>query len=154
MIFKIKNENILIDDEDYDKIKDYKWHISMIHGYKRVKTCFYINKKRITIYLHRFIMNVSKDKQVDHKNHNTLDNRKCNLRICTSQQNTWNQAIHKNNTSGIKGVCWHKARNKYNAKIAFNSKNMHIEYFDSKEDAKNAYNKKALELYGEFAYLN
>jgi len=85
MIFKIKNENILIDDEDYDKIKDYKWHISMIHGYKRVKTCFYINKKRITIYLHRFIMNVSKDKQVDHKNHNTLDNRKCNLRICTSQ---------------------------------------------------------------------
>jgi len=72
---------------------------------------------------------------VDHKNHDTLDNRMINLRIATKQQNSFNEKmVRKNNTSGFKGVCYDKVNNKWSVSIMYNRKNIKIgRYSDIKE---------------------
>ncbi len=159
MILKIKSKgkyyDVLIDDEDFDKIKNYKWNISYDKKRNRYDVRATIpksNKKKIL--LHRLIMNAQKGKQVDHQYHKTLDNRKQNLRICTNQQNSFNRKKHKDSKSKYKGVTWHKKAKKWQASIAFNYKRIHLGLFENIEDAKKIYNKKAKELFGEFACLN
>jgi hypothetical protein len=73
---------------------------------------------------------------IDHVNNVRQDNKINNLRECTAQQNNHNSIIAKNNTSGVKGVCWHKASEKWIAKIKINKKNIHIGLFKSIDDAK------------------
>jgi len=103
--------------------------------------------------LHKVIMGVGQKITVDHKDGNTLDNRKSNLRICTPADNTRNRMISIRNTTGYKGV--HKYRkNKFTASIKFNNKSYFLGVFDCKMDAAKAYNAKAKELFGEFAWLN
>ena len=106
--------------------------------------------------MHRFIMNLKPgDKQqIDHKNRNGLDNRKENLRLTTDSLNNMNKGIQKNNTSGYRGVSLHKKYKKWRSTIQINKRVIHIGYFCNIEEAVLAYNKKALELYGEYAYLN
>ncbi len=94
------------------------------------------------------------DKHIDHRNRNGLDNRKKNLRGCTRSQNYANCPAPKTNKSGFKGVRWDKTRNKWKAEISLNDKNLHIGRFLNIEDAIRAYDRKAIELFGEFAYLN
>lgn len=136
----------LIDKEDYKKVKDYKWSEcssnKMIHNH--------------TIgLLSRFITNTTNPNiEVDHKNHDTLDNRKENLRPCTRSQNRANQLIRIDNTSGAKGVSWKKDVKKWEAYIDFNGKRKRLGYFTNKKEAIMAYNKAAITYYGEFALLN
>ena len=80
---------VLIDDEDYPKVSKYIWHI-MALGYINGS----VKNKRF--YLHRFIMNAPSNKVVDHINGNKLDNRKCNLRLCSIRDNVLNCKISKN----------------------------------------------------------
>ncbi len=108
--------------------------------------------------MHRFIMNADITTLVDHKNRDTLDNRKCNLRLCTKSENMRNRAMSKNNQSGYKGVRYFpfgRRKTKFwKAQIVFNHKYIHIGYYHTKEEAALAYNTKAKELFGEFACLN
>lgn len=138
----------LIDLEDLEKIKTSWWNYGTIHNGK-----IYV-KNKDCVYVHRFVMNAKKGEQIDHINGNTLDNRKRNLRFCTNSQNASNKEKQINNTSGYKGVCYDKAKNKWKAQIAKHNKNYFIGLFDNKEQAAIAYNKKAIELHGEFARLN
>lgn len=92
-----KNEEFYFDYEDFDKIKRYTWCITP-DGY--VTT----NDKRKTKLMHRLIMDAKKNQVVDHIYHNRNDNRKSQLRICTTQENQRNRKISKNNTSGATGV--------------------------------------------------
>lgn len=104
--------------------------------------------------LHRVIMNCFDMKVVDHINHNTLDNRKSNLRICTRQQNQMNMRTSIDNKSGFKGVCYEKRRKHFRATIRINKKQKHLGSYKTAETAALAYNKAAIEYYGEFGYLN
>jgi len=90
-------------------------------------------------------------KIIDHKNRNTLDNRLSNLRPATASGNSQNRGMGKNNTSGIKGVCWHKTTSKWLAFIRTNGKQRHLGLFDTKEQAGAAYAQAAKNLHGEFA---
>lgn len=153
---KYGDKIVLIDEEDYDKIKDYKCCLSF---HKRMNTFYiiihmYKDSKHIDVLLHRFIMNCPKDKLVDHKNHDTLKNTKDNLRICTHAENQRNQKIRKGLSSKHKGVYFNKKENKYVAQIKYNNKQIGIGRFETEKEAGESYNKKALELYGEFALLN
>ena len=76
--------------------------------------------KRTTIGLHRWILNCAKGLQVDHINHNTLDNRKYNLKICTQLENANNKEFYNNNKSGIKGVYFIKLFNYWVAELKYN----------------------------------
>lgn len=88
---------------------------------------------------------------IDHVNGTRDDNRIENLREATRSENKWNQTKPITNTSGYKGACWHKASQKWDARIAINNKRKHLGLFDSPEEAYEAYCKAAKELHGEFA---
>ena len=89
---------------------------------------------------------------IDHINHIKDDNRWTNLRDATNSQNQANRLKLKNNTSGYKGVCWHIARKKWIAQIMYMNKLIHLGYYTTPEEAHEAYKKKSIEIYGEFAY--
>lgn len=91
---------------------------------------------------------------VDHINRIPSDNRWSNLRECTLSQNQANSSTQLKSFSGFKGVTWDKAAQCYRARISHNKKAYHIGHFDCKQSAALAYNKKAKELFGEFACLN
>jgi hypothetical protein len=103
--------------------------------------------------MHREIAGAPKGMVVDHIDGNELNNRRSNLRVCTVSQNhqnrrrTWGRSRYK-------GVCFLKKRNKWKAEIMVNRKHIHIGCFDEEEEAAKAYDKKAAELFGEFAYFN
>ena len=127
--------NILLDDEDYERIekdfKNLKWTVTKNRN--KLYAQKMVNGKNI--YLHRYIMNCPKGKYVDHINHNTLDNRKQNLRITTNADNLRNGEIRINNKTGVKGVYFDKERNKYVVMIKVNYKGIFLGRFDTLEEA-------------------
>ena len=90
---------------------------------------------------------------IDHKDHNRGNNRVGNLRPATASQNAANSKLYSTSTSGVKGVSFNKRRNKWKAQIRVNTNVTHIGYYANIEEAKEAYNKKALEVFGEFANI-
>ena len=90
------------------------------------------------------------DLTVDHINRNKLDNRLVNLRLATQAQQNMNKGLRSNNTSGFKGVCWHRENRKWRAKVYIKGKGKHLGYFATKEEAVEAYQKAAADNYGEF----
>ena len=134
---------VVIDDSDYELISQYKWHED--HGYARTSSG---GKK---IYMHRLLMG-SPNSQVDHINRDRLDNRKANLRVCSDLQNKWNLPKQGRNKSGYKGVTRHS--NLWRATIVVNGKQKSLGYHKEILDAARAYDKAALEYFGEYAAIN
>lgn len=97
---------------------------------------------------------LNSDELCDHVNRNRLDCRKENLRLASKLQNNVNREKHANNTSGFKGVCWDKGKQKWLASIGFNGRNHFLGRYADKIDAAKAYDDAAREYYGEFAVLN
>ena len=140
----------IVDEYDYDWLNQWKWHCD-----KKDYVIAYDGggrKNARYIRMHRVITNVSNNLQVDHINGDTLDNRRCNLRICTNQQNHRNKSKNFGN-SLYKGVAWHKKAKKWEAYIKYNKKN-HLGLFLTQEEAALAYNIAAKKYFGEFAKLN
>lgn len=150
-----KGKFSLVDDEDYEKLIQWKWQLSS-KGYacrsQRIGERKY--NKKIAVWMHREIINATKELQVDHINGDKLDNRKSNLRLCTGTQNLGNVGVPKHNTSGYKGVSWDKSKNKYEAYITKRDKKVYLGIFDDKQKAAKAYNKAAKQYFGDFAHLN
>lgn len=147
----------LVDDEDFERINKCKWCAHRHgNGWRATRGIRKANGKQRTQYMHRIIISVPNGLEIDHRNHNGLDNRKSNLRVCTHAENLQNQQQQKprQGTSKFKGVNWHNARNKWRAYIKSNDKFIHLGVFDNEIDAAKAYDKKAKELFGEYAYLN
>ena len=87
---------------------------------------------------------------IDHVNGDPSDNRLCNLREATKSQNMMNIGKIKSNTSGVRGVGWSKASQKWRAYIRVNKKDIHLGLFESIEDAKKARVEAAIKYHGEF----
>lgn len=142
----------IVDDEDYDFLSKWKWYYCgngcAMRDERNGKRC-----KRIARIMHREIMKAKKGKDVDHVNHDRIDNRKCNLRICERWQNNGN-ALMRGGSSKYKGVCWDKFTKNWKAYIRKHNRDVHIGRFVSETDAAIAYNHAAKEHFGEFALLN
>lgn len=149
-----KGKVAIVDDEDYEHLSQWKWHFVASHnGYAARRE--YPSRKYI--YLHRQITNAPKDMDVDHTNNDGLDNRKSNLRVCTTAQNLANRGfLPTRNKSGFKGVSFNGKR--WVAQIGLRTKDAHtnkvLGYFDTPEEAARAYDKVHTERYGEFAKPN
>lgn len=140
----------IVDADDYERLAQYKWQVS------KARNNLYAARKQggMTIKMHRQILNAPRHLYCDHINHNGLDNRKCNLRLCTPAQNTYNKRPLPNSTSKYKGVSWDRKARKWQAEIRHHSRTIHIGYFEYELDDAIAYDDYAIELFGEFAYLN
>lgn len=137
-------DKFLFDECDYDIVTSHTWFITG-GKYK------YATSEQGTF--HRMIFGFP-DCFVDHVNGNTLDNRRCNLRECTREQNIWNNTKPTKNKTGYRGVYENERGKKYSAKISANDKTFTIGRFDNLEEAAHAYDRKAIELRGEFARTN
>ena len=105
--------------------------------------------------MHREILGITDPKiNVDHLDGDGLNNQRSNLRVCTDSQNGANRGKQKNNKSGYKGVHWNKKTKKWAAQIQYHKKVLNLGYYSDIIEAAKAYDKKALELFGEFARLN
>jgi HNH endonuclease/AP2 domain len=143
----------IVDDEDFEIVSKHHWHQDGA-GYIRTNI-WKGNRKDSAPRLHRMVLpNTPKHLHIDHKNGDKLDNRKSNLRICSSSQNARNRGPQNNNTSGYKGVIYDKARSKWRSEICVEGKRKYLGRFTTAEEAAKAYNDAAIQFHGEFAYIN
>lgn len=148
-LFNKKKEKIgetIVDEENYNDLMKYQWCISRgyVHGIVDSKI----------IRLHRHVLNYNGKDVVDHINNNPLDNRKCNLRIVTSKQNSMNKKSSKNSTSEYIGVSWEKSRNKWITSITINNKSKFLGRFKDEKEAAKARDIATIKYYGEYGNLN
>lgn len=155
-----KNYEALIDDEDFDLVNQYTWYLyhrkSVTYAITSIKDT---EDKWKTVTMHQLILGKQPEKEIDHKKHNGLDNRRKNLRFCTTTENQQNQNKRityggKPCSSQYKGVTWLKDRKKWKASIINNGKSIFLGRFNLEKDAAMVYDKAALEYFGEFANLN
>ena len=151
---------ILYDDGDADKIEPYSWSIMKGHGnyyYAKRNLPRRADGSRPTpLLLHRELTECPDDLVVDHANGNGLDNRQENLRICTRSQNMMSRGKTSQNSTGFKGVykTGDSKLNPYSAKIQKDKKVYCLGHYKTAEGAARAYDRKAIELFGEYAVLN
>lgn len=149
----------IVDDEDFEEISKYKWYCDAT-GYA-VREQSLGNSKSKMVRMHRIVNKTPDGLETDHINGNKLDNRKENLRNCNHAENSRNTK-KKNGSSVYKGVHLATRRSKKNgiiwhswlAEIKKDKKYYFIGYFKIESDAAKAYDKKAIELHGEFVRLN
>lgn len=158
-IGKLKGSCALIDRDDLEKISKYRWVARA--SKERTYVQHIINRKDgkyHALHLHRLIMDAPSNMMVDHINGNGLDNRKCDLRVCTHAQNQRNGNKKRKNGTKYKGISLHKSQyngpQRWEAFISFNGKKIHAGIFLKEEDAATAYNITALRYFREYSKLN
>lgn len=149
MIQLTQGKQMLVDDEDYDALAAFRWHVT------RGSHAPYASRnapggKGQKILAHRQLMPGCA--QVDHANGDTLDNRRCNLRSATASQNQWNKGPQCGRP--LKGVTFDKLAGKWKAQIYHDGRCRHLGQFATPEDAARAHDAAALALRGRFAWLN
>ena len=142
----------LVDDENFEYLNQWNWHITKrkysVYAIRRLKS---IKKSKEVIYMHRLIMGTPKDREVDHIDHNGLNCQRSNMRNCTRGQNQSNRRY--NNKTGFRGVHI-GSKNSFTAKLEHDGNTYYLGSFKTISDAARAYDKKAVEIFGEYATLN
>jgi hypothetical protein len=142
----------LVDDTDYDLLMQFRWRIHRDRWNEYAKRHIRLpNGNRSDQFMHNFLLQV---KGIDHIDGNGLNNQRSNLRIATTSQNGANSRPRQSSTSKYKGVSWYEPTEKWLARITINTKRVYLGYFKTEEEAALAYNRAAIEAFGEFAKLN
>lgn len=145
--FRNGSGDFLFDEEDLPLIRKHTWHQGM-RGYPAT----HIGGK--TVVLHKLLFPDSAGYEIDHINGNKLDNRRSNLRVCTHQQNSYNQRRRCTNTSGYIGVSYVAGEGCYQSYIHHHGHKYHLGYFRDAESAARTRDCVAKLLFGEYARLN
>lgn len=155
-----QDQSAIVNDEDFEWLNEFKW----CAGWNEKTESFYALRseciqgtkgaKKKTIRMHRLIMNAQPDNIIDHINHDTLDNRRENLRLVTGFQNAFNMKRHKKAISNFKGTWWWPQNKKCGSHIRINKKLIHLGYFDTEEEAAHAYDDTAYAYDPEHCFLN
>ncbi len=156
LIALTQNQVTKVDATKYEQLNQFNWFAywdpcSMSFYARRAKWNPGRKRQRI-VEMAGEILQLKTNEHPDHKNHDTLDNRRENLRKATKSQNMMNRRMKRDNTSGYIGVHWHLG--KWQARITSNGKRISLGHFFSIEKADRAYDEAAKKLYGEFAVLN
>src|SRR5690606_9742185 len=145
-------DRTIVDAADYDWLNQWKWSA------RKGSHTTYVQRRnpetKSTEYMHRLIMGAEKGQEVDHIDRNGLNNTRANLRLATSSQNKINQRLRRVNTSGYRGVYWHRRGKKWAAQIWVDKEVRYLGLFVGKEEAAKAYDAAAKQYHGEYAQLN
>lgn len=146
-----KHFEAIIDTADVPLVDDRNWCAAV-----RPNGTYAVSKgrcdgKMIGVHLHRVILSAPAGMQADHIDGDGLNNRRSNLRLATPSENARNQRRSRDNTSGFKGVWWHKGRRKWQAQIMAGGRQQYLGLFNTAEAAHAAYCEAAKSLHGEFA---
>lgn len=156
----LRGQSCFVDEADYVWLSGFKWRYIGIKTksgalYEYVARTKRVDGKYKQIYMHTQITDCPKGMKVDHINHNGLDNRRSNLRVCTHSENMRNRKMSANNTSGFKGVYKHTSRrNQYYTSITVGRERIKDGPFDNILDAVLCYDNYARRIFGEFAVTN
>jgi hypothetical protein len=151
----------IVNEDQYEYLMQWYWFAK----WERSAQCYYAARARHKeeqgakgfVLLHRLISGADRATAVsrtDHINRNSLDNRRNNLRVCSQAENLRNRAAPRANTSGFKGVSWHKKAGKWVARLVFEGKYHHLGLFTRAEDAAHIYDETVIRLHKEFAWTN
>lgn len=145
----------LVDDEDYKWLNQWKWYASKTKNGFYAKRDVWMNDNK-SLFMHRELLGLKyKDGFIiDHKDRNTLNNQRNNLRVASYSLNNYNCKMKSHNKSGYRGVGWYKAYNKWRVRITKDGNEISLGYFDDIILAAKAYDAAAIKLYKENAILN
>lgn len=146
---KHPNTFTMVDDADYEWLNQWKWYLSYTGGYV-VRLTYAPGKPRVKIFMHREILKPPPGMMGDHRFGNRLDNRRENLRVCTSAENSRNRRT-SNGRALPKGVCWPARDRRFRAKITVDGRDIYLGSFLTVTEAEAAYNAAAVKYHGEFA---
>lgn len=152
-------EFALIDDQFFDEVKKFRWHITNVGNVKYATTW---GKNPKTTYMHRMIMTMHYGRvlrhteEVDHIDHNGLNNQLSNLRLATRSQNQSNQRRHKDSRSDYVGVYYNiRYKKPYRGKLMFDGKNIHLpKGYNTPEEAARERDILAVKYFGNNTILN
>lgn len=142
------NQITCVDNKDYDWLMQWPWYAQ----YSRT-TRSYLARSHGKL-MHRVILGISSEYDIDHKDHNTLNNQRRNLRLCNDSQNGGNRRKHIPKSSIYKGVSWYQPYHKWVSRVTHNHHTYLLGYFDDETQAVLAYDTAAQQLFGEFAHCN
>ncbi len=148
-----KSQYAVVDDEDYKVLSEFNWYAQVDRKSGKYTACRGTNKNRQhkKIIMHRVIMDCPNGLQVDHINQDTLDNRRCNLRICTQTENNRNRK--RFNPDKPKG-CYQNQYGTWTVRISVDNKDIVIGNFKTKDDAEMAYKDASIKYHGEFSCID
>lgn len=152
MILLSEEEVALVDDEDFDELSQFNWFILRKPRYTSYAIRnVWADGKATRLLMHRAILKLGPDRYIDHRDGNGLNNVRSNLRVANHQQNAMNSRLRSDNTSGFKGVCFDRKRQKYVANITIDGKLTYLGLFFDPKEAHVAYCEAAKKYFGEFA---
>lgn len=145
----------IVEPRDYYSIRHFKW---FVHGngsnLYAARSALTNDLRSRIIYLHRQIMSPPPHLVVDHRNCDSLDNRRANLRVVTQAVNMRNRRKRKNTSSRYIGVHFDMQRNKWSVHIRYNGRKIWLGRFDDESAAARAYDAAAKKYFGEIVRLN
>lgn len=151
-----KGQQTIISAQDNDLAR-LKWNVIKRSAGYYAKRDIQKNNKTKCLKLHRVILSrmlgreLLRSEQVDHRDGDTLNNTRENLRLATNSQNQANRKLTSQNSSGYKGVSWHKQHGKWHSQLMVNGNRMSLGYYDDPAEAHRVYWEAAQKHFGEFA---
>ncbi len=146
-----KGKFAIVDDCDFKMVVEFKWYAAS-NGRYAGRTIY--RAGNYTLLMHRFLIGPIGKLEIDHINGNGLDNRRCNLRVCSHSQNQQNMKKHRDIKSGLKGAYQDRTNKRWRSIITCNGKRIHLGYFKTKQEAAKAYDKASIKFHKEFGRQN
>lgn len=150
-IILTQGKTALVSDDDFERVSKFKWHAAFTLGRWDARRKINLGEKRGIVRMSRFVLGV--DCFVDHRDGDSLNNQRNNLRPCTLAQNARNRK-NQNHSSKYKGVTLRPELGKWQAGIRANGSRNHLGFFEIEREAAMAYDRAALLHFGEFAKTN
>lgn len=142
----------LVDDADRAIVSPYKWEVARRRGAMYARMRYRQNGRQVHVAMHRLILGVLPEIHVDHVNGDTLDNRRCNLRVATRRENSANSVCRSG--SGYKGAYPVTGKPQWFAAVTVARKTIYLGCYGTREEAARAYDEAARRYFGKFARVN